>query len=109
MQLMGKKVGIWIAVVVVVLILVWVGLTASAMASEGNTADTFLKGAVNTKMPQAEVEQKLRDMGFQMTDSPGAATGTGPTHSLLVYSSHLVVNLTYDQDGKTHSYHLDKS
>ena|SRR5579885_3143929 len=106
---MSKKAGIWIGVGVVLLILiVWIGMTASAISSEASAADSYLKGAVANKTPQAQVEQKLRDMGFTVTDSPGAAAGTGPTHSLLVYSTHLVANLTFDKDGNTHSYHLDR-
>ena len=107
---MSKKAGIWIGVVVVVVILlVWVGTTAAGMASESSTADSYLKGAIANHTTQQEISQKLTGMGFQMNDSKGSSTGTGPTHSLLVYSTHLVVNLTFDQDGKAMSYHLDKS
>jgi hypothetical protein len=107
---MSKKAGIWIgASVVLVILIAWAGMTVSAISGESNTADTFLKEAVASHMPQADVSQKLKDMGFTMTDSPGTSTGTGPTHSLVVYSTHLVVNLTYDADGKANSYHLDKS
>jgi hypothetical protein len=107
---MSKKAGIGLGIGAVLLILiVWVGLTVSAVAGESSKADAMLKDAVTNKMPQAEVSQKLKDMGFEMTDTPEASTGNGPVHSLLVYSTHLVVNLTFDKDGKTHSYHLDKS
>jgi len=107
---MSKKAGIWLGVVVVFVILIaWVGITVSAVAGEASRADAFLKDATANHMAQADVSQKLKDMGFEMSDSPGTSTGTGPTHSLLVYSTHLTVNLTYDKDGKAHSYHLDKS
>lgn len=107
---MSKGAGIGIGIGVVVLILVaWVGMTVSAMASESNAAKTYLESALANKTPQAEVSQKLQAMGFTMNDSPGTSTGAGPNHSLLVYSSHIVANLKFDQDGKTLSYHLDKS
>lgn len=107
---MSKKAGTWIGVAVVLVILVaWVGMTVAAVAGEASTADAFLKNATATRMPQADVSQKLKDMGFTMTDSAGSSTGNGPTHSLLVYSTHLTVNLTFDKDGKATAYHLDKS
>jgi hypothetical protein len=106
---MSKKAGIGIGIGVVLLILIaWVGMTVSAVSGESSKADDFLKDAVASHMPQAELSQKLKDMGFEMTDSKGSSTGTGPTHSLVVYSTHLTVNLTFDQDGKANSYHLDK-
>ena len=107
---MSKKAGIWIGVVAVLVILIaWVGITVAGVAGEASKADSFLTDAIASHMPQADVSQKLKDMGFEMSDSPGASTGTGPTHSLIVYSTHLTVNLTYDKDGKATSYHLDKS
>jgi hypothetical protein len=107
---MSKKAAIWLGISVVLVILIaWVGMTVSAVSGESSKADAFLKDAVANHMPQAEVSQNLKDMGFEMTDTPGSSTGNGPTHSLLVYSTHLVVNLTYDAEGKAHSYHLDKS
>ena len=107
---MSKKAGIWLGVVVVLVILIaWVGITAAGIGGEASRADAFLKDATVNHMAQADVSQQLKDMGFQMSDSAGASTGTGPTHSLIVYSTHLTVNLTFDKDGKTTSYHLDKS
>ena len=106
---MSKKAGIWIGVVVVVLALgAWVGMTFSAIMSDSSKAEEFLKGALANHTVQAEVSPKLREMGFEMTDSPGSSTGNGPTHSLLVYSSHVTVNLTFDKDSKLTAYHLDK-
>jgi hypothetical protein len=95
--------------VVFVILIAWIGITVSAVAGEASTADAFLTNATVNHMPQAEVSQKLKEMGFQMSDSPGTSTGNGPNHSLLVYSTHLTVNLTFDKDGKATSYHLDKS
>jgi hypothetical protein len=107
---MSKKAGIGIGIsLVVVILIVWVGLTASAMGGESSAADSYLKAAIANKTPQAEVSNKLKEMGFTMTDSPGSSTGVGPTHSLVVYSTHLTVNLTFDKDGNTLSYHIDKS
>lgn len=107
---MSKKAGIGLGIgVVFVILIAWILITVSAVAGEASKADAFLKDATANHMPQADVSQKLKDMGFQMTDSPGASTGNGPTHSLLVYSTHLTVNLTFDKDGKATSYHLDKS
>jgi hypothetical protein len=107
---MSKKAGIWIGVtVLLVIILAFVGMTASAMAGESSKADAFLKDAVAKQMPQADVSRELQRMGFKMNDAAGSSTGTGPDHSLLVYSTHLVVDLTFDKDNKAHSYHLDKA
>lgn len=107
---MSKKAGIWLGIAVVLVILIaWVGITVAAVAGEASTADAFLTNATTTHMAQADVSQKLKEMGFTMSDSSGSSTGNGPTHSLLVYSTHLTVNITYDKDGKTTSYHLDKS
>src|SRR5438105_5717757 len=98
---MSKKGGIWLGIgLVLVILIVWVGMTVSAVAGEASKADAFLKEATANHMPQSEVSQKLKDMGFEMTDSPGTSTGNGPSHSLLVYSTHLTVNLTFDKDGK---------
>ena len=107
---MSKKAGIGIGIgLALVILIVWIGITASAISGEASKADALLKEAVANHMAQPELSQKLKDMGFEMSDQPEASTGNGPVHSLLVYSTHLTVNLTFDKDGKANSYHLDRA
>ena len=104
-----KKAGIGIGIGVVVLgLLAWFAIVAAGVAGEASQVDQVLKDSMNQHMMQAQLSQKLSSMGFKMTDGPEKSTGDGPTHSMLIYSTHLTVQLTFDADGKNTGYHLDR-
>ncbi len=83
-------------------------MTAMSVGNEASAADKLLKQTLNQHLTQPEIDAKLHNLGFAMSDSPASSKGVGPTHSVLLYSTHLTVDLEFDAQGKNTSYHIDR-
>lgn len=103
---MGKKIGLGVGAVIL-LFVIWFGVVAAGMGGEASKAHDMLEAAQKTATQQ-ELDQKLKDLGFTVTDSPNQIDAVGPNHGVLFYSSQLTVKATFGEDGKCNSYHLDK-
>ena len=107
---MNPKAGIVLSIVSIVLILlVWGGITAAGVASELSSVHTILEDAKTKHSTQAELTQKLKSMGYTLSDTPTESTGSGPNHTMLFLNTHLTVSLKFDADGKNTGYHLDRA
>jgi hypothetical protein len=95
------------------LIVAW---SVAGVAIEVNRIDSMLRTAVNTHTQIEVMKKKIADAGYDIEDEPSALkfmaptiTATGPTHSVLVYSTHLTVTLGFDLKGRLTSYHLERA
>jgi len=92
----------------VVLILLWVAFVAATVGGEASKMDTMLKADMAQRMDMDAVEKQITDAGFKINEESPDVKATGPDHSMVVYSTHLTLDLTFDRSGVLTSYHLDR-
>jgi len=106
---MNAKKGILIGVVaVVVLFLIAFGMQAMAMNGENSSLETMLKAELASHALVDDVQQKLTAMSYQVKTNPdGSLDATGPSHSVIVYSSRITAHVTFNQDKQNTGYKID--
>ena len=70
--------------------------------------DKMLKDDVTRHAPVAEVQSQLAAAGYKVEGQLPKLKATGPTHTVIVYSTSLWVELTFNEDGTMSGFHLDR-
>ncbi len=91
------------------LILLAVAIVAAGVGKEASVMDTLMKNDLSVKKTVAEVQKQLADNGYTIEQQAPNLKAVGPKHSLLVYSTNLTLEVNFDEAGKVHGYHLDRS
>ncbi len=94
---------------VVLILVIFVGMAAMKMGGEASNMDAMLKSDLSQHKAAADVKKQLQEAGYQMTGDVPEIKATGPKHSLIVYTTWLTLDLTFNTDGLLTGYHLDRA
>jgi hypothetical protein len=94
---------------VLFLALLSVGILAASVGKEASVMDALLKEDVKQNKSVAEVQKQLADNGYTVQEQAPKLKAVGPKHSIIVYSTNLTLEIGFDDAGKMHNYHLDRS
>jgi hypothetical protein len=106
---MNKRLIGGIVTGVLLLALIGVAATAAGVGSEASKMDTMLKTDVTQHTQKDAVKKQLADAGYTIEQESPNIKATGPNHSLVVYSTHLTLDLGFDANGGLNSYHLERA
>jgi len=98
-----------IVVGVLLLAIVSVAVVAAGVGGEASKMDTLMKDDLQQHKSVADVQKQLADAGYTIQEQTPKLKAVGPNHSLVVYSTHLTLDLGFDESGKMISYHLDRA
>jgi hypothetical protein len=85
------------------------GLFAASVGKEASKMDDAMKQDLSKHLALDDVKKQLTDESYQITGTGPEMDATGPTHSFVVYSTHLTLKLDFNSDGKMTGYHLDRA
>jgi hypothetical protein len=94
---------------VLLLVVVWVAVFAANLGGEASKMDGMLKDDIRQHKNLEDVKKQLVAEGYSMEGSSAQMKATGPKHSLLVYTTWLTLDLSFDDTGALSRYHLDRA
>jgi len=106
---MMKRRIIVIVSVVLGAILLSVIVLAAGVGSEASKMDKMLKDDIAKHMSFSDIKSQLAQAGYTTEGELPTLKATGPKHSMVVYTTWLYVNITFDQSGTINGYHLDRA
>jgi hypothetical protein len=105
-----KKGLVWSIVVgIALLILIAVAVLAASVGKEASVMDTLMKDDLHQHKPVADVQKQLSEQGYTVEQPSPQLKASGPNHSILIYSTHLKLDVGFNEAGQMISYHLDRA
>lgn len=106
---MNKRLIGGIVTGVLLLVVIAVAVTAAGVGGEASKMDAMLKADIGQKKQMEDVKKQLAGAGYTIEQQTPTLKATGPVHSLVVYQTHLTLELGYDPSGILVSYHLERA
>lgn len=82
---------------------------AASVGSEASKMDKLLKDDMAKHVSFSDVKAQLAQAGYTTEGALPTLKATGPKHSVVIYTTWLYVNITFDQTGAMNGYHLDRA
>ncbi len=94
---------------VFVLLLAAFGIFAAGVGKEASSMDEKMKQDLSQHMALEDVKKQLMDQSYEVNVTGTQIDANGPSHSFIVYSTHLTLKLDFNAEGHMTGYRLDKA